>query len=220
MKRLKEAGLTLLGQFALLLGVIQIFHLSFKIFPDTMIMEEVMVGDEMSNPVMSRLIYMIIGIIISIILIAVSERLKTIPAFFTAFAAGVVTWQAVGECSWHFGFTQLEGQEAGIIIILFTALLIYAYKRKAFGWGMWSFLLSFMTNWLGHYVMIGTYRFAPTSFSEETWYMISGIVGGTLILVIPIYIFLKKENNLKNNMIASAFIYMSFGIYAGAFGAF
>lgn len=220
MKRLKEAGLTLLGQFALLLGVIQLFHLSFKIFPDTLIMKEVMVGDEMSNPVMSRLIYMIIGIIASVILIAVSEKLKTIPSFFTAFTAGVIMWQAVGECSWHFGFSQIEGAEAGILIVLFIALLIYAYKRKSFSWGMWSFMLSFMTNWLGHYVMIGTYRFAPSSCDEKTWFMISGIVGGTLILLIPVYIFIKKENELKNNMIASAFIYMSLGIYAGAFGAF
>lgn len=220
MKRLKEIGLPLIAQFGLLIAVIQIFHLSFIIFPDTFIMEPIIVGIEESEPMVSRLIYMFFGIIMSVILIYVSEKLSTLPSFFVAFSAGVMMWQAVGECSWHFDFTQLEGFESGIILILFIILLLYAYRHNSFGWGVWSFMLSFMTNWLGHYIMLGTYKFAPAGMAEDKWFLISGVVGGTLILIIPVYIFFKKKNDLKTNLIISAFIFMSLGVYAGAFGAF
>ena len=180
---------------------------------------------EMVDPNPLRLAFMLVGLVVAIILACVAirkgEKGKTWPAFWIGYAGGTLLWQSMGECAWHFSikgedflmcFPHLEGSSAVFLMLMFTLLLLYAYRHDSFGWGMWIYLLSFLCNWLGHFVMIGTYPFVAGVMKEQAWYILSGIVLGSLTCVLAVLMGLTSARDLKSRLCCSLLLYMGIGI--------
>ena len=112
---------------------------------------------------------------------------KMLPAFWLGYTGGTLLWQSTGECAWHFSivaddylmcFPHIEGASALILVIVTTILLVYCYRRNAFDWGVWVFVLSFVGNWFGHFVLIGTYPLVSHLMVEDVWFRGAGLVIG------------------------------------------
>lgn len=112
---------------------------------------------------------------------------KMLPAFWLGYTGGTLLWQSTGECAWHFSivaddylmcFPHIEGASALILVIVTTILLVYCYRRNAFDWGVWVFVLSFVGNWFGHFVLIGTYPLVSHLIVEDVWFRGAGLVIG------------------------------------------
>ena len=151
---------------------------------------------ETVDPNPMRMAFMLTGFLLSFVLAFFADRKgkmgKVLPSFFIGYTGGTLLWQSVGECAWHFSiegedflmcFPHIEGASAIFLVIITTILLAYCYKRRAFSWGVWVFVLSFVGNWFGHFVLIGTYPLVHSLMAEEIWFKASGaILGGLTIL--------------------------------------
>ena len=136
----------------------------------------------------TRLAFMCLAFVAAFVLAGLACRKgregKVFPAFWLGYAGGTLLWQSVGECAWHFSivnenylmcFPHIEGASAIILVVVTTILLAYCYRRNAFDWGIWVFVLSFVGNWFGHFVLIGTYPLVSALMNEETWFRAAGL---------------------------------------------
>ena len=143
------------------------------------------------------------------------------PVFWIGYTGGTLLWQSVGECAWHFSvrgggflicFPHLEGASAVFLVLLFCLLLLYAWRHDSFGWGLWIFILSFMCNWIGHFVMIGTYPFVASLMDEHLWYIISGLVIGLATCAVAVVLGRRSALDTKARLCCSLLLYMGIGI--------
>ena len=220
MNKVKIVGHAVMGQMGTLFLAIAAFSLELKLVPHTMLMQQVYVGKELTEPHVARIIWLFVSLVLAFALLYLAYKAKNdYVKFFLAAEGAVFLWQSLGECVWHFGFSRMEGPEAAAYFIMFIALCIYAWRHRSFDWVLWVFILSFMVNWAGHFVMEGTLPLAPRGMAERTWYEISGTVGGILLLIPSLYA-VKKAKNVREVLLASELLFTVLGIFACVFGAF
>lgn len=193
------------------------------IYRGDLVGESKFIGDEMSSPTSGRLVFLILSFILALILCITASKFakadKDIPAFWCGYASGIFLWQSLGEEAWHFSvgginFVKLESVSSFPVVILFVALIIYAYRHRSFDWGIWCMIFSFACNWLGHYVTVGIYPFVEKLFDSHTWNVCAGSIGGGIMFIFSIYYLLTHADTRKGRMFASMLTYISIGITA------
>lgn len=146
---------------------------------------------------------------------------KILPAFWMGYAGGTLLWQSMGECAWHFSiveedflmcFPHIEGASALFLVILSILLLIYLYRRNAFDWGMWVFVLSFIGNWFGHFVLIGTYPLVSALMEEETWFRAAGLCIGIPAILLSLYLNFRAAQTRQARLCCCLMLYFSIGV--------
>ena len=194
------------------------------------LLERVQVGDEVSSPTLGRFMYMLFAFVMFLITAFFANRSSgsesrgsVLKSFWLGIASGTFLWQSIGEDSWHFGVhtadglvnaSQLESISVVFILVVFLIFLCYVLKRNALSFGVAMTVCSFLCNWLGHYVMLGTYPFVHTLFEEKTWTMLSGCTAGGLILIGSIVYLIRKGDSLKRRLVCSTFTYIALGTIA------
>ena len=222
----KEVLLPVTGLLGITFGLVLLFSLTVlqgKSLPP--VIPPHMDDGEMVDPNPLRLAFMCVGLVVSLILAEVSirkgEQGATYPAFWIGYAGGTLLWQSMGECAWHFSvsgedflmcFPHLEGASAVFLVLLVSLLLLYAFRHGSFGWGLWTFLLAFMCNWIGHFIMIGTYPFVGGLMDEHLWYLISGLVFGLGICILALILGRRHALDTRARLCCSMLLYMGIGI--------
>lgn len=173
----------------------------------------------------TRLAFMLLAFVASFIISALACRSgrkgQIIPAFLLGYTGGTLLWQSMGECSWHFSiveedylmcFPHIEGASALFLVIVTTILLAYCYKRKAFDWGIWVFVLSFVGNWFGHFVLIGTYPLVSGLMEEAQWFRGAGLVIGGLTVLTALALNFFAARTRQARLCCSLMLYFGIGI--------
>ena len=219
-----EYFLPLLAEFGILILCIFPFRLFKKI--DVLIQEPSLVGNDLNDPTVGRLVFGIMAIVLWFIFTwfasKAAEKDKHYSSSFLGFTAGILLWQFIGEISWHYSidgvhFVPLESITTLPIACLFILLLIYGKKHHSFDWGTWCMLLSFAFNWMGHYVMEGTYPFVASFVDQHTWYVGASLVSGICGFVYSIIFLLFRAKTRRGRILASMLTYISIGVIAFGF---
>jgi hypothetical protein len=75
-------------------------------------------------------------------------------------------------------------------------------------------LLSFAFNWMGHYVMEGTYPFVESMVDQHTWYVCAALVFGLCGLIFSIIFLLFRARTVRGRLLASMLTYISIAVIA------
>ena len=223
---LREGALPILGILGITAGLVGIFYLCLKLGSGMDPVIPIHMDDgETVDPNPMRMTFMLTGFILSFVLAYFANREgikgKVLPSFFIGYAGGTLLWQSVGECAWHFSiegddylmcFPHIEGASAIFMVIMTTILLMYCYNRQAFSWGVWVFVLSFVGNWFGHFVLIGTYPLVHTVLEEEVWFKGAGAVLGTLSCLGAILLGVHAARDTKARLCSCLMLYFGIGI--------
>lgn len=216
-----EYFLPLIVEFLILAACIFSFYLFYELGP--MIEDPTLVGDTMTKPTVGRLAFGIAALLIWFIFTFVASKSaskdKHYASSFFGFAAGILLWQFIGEISWHYSvggvhFVPLESVTTFPLACLFIILLIYGKKYHSFDWGVWCMLLSFAFNWMGHYVMEGTYPFVESMVDQHTWYIGASMVSGLGGLFYSIIFLLFRAQTRRGRLLASMLTYISIAVMA------
>lgn len=214
-----EYFLPLLGEFLILAVCILSFRLFVKLGP--MIEAPALVGKEQTRPTVGRLVFGVAVLALWFVFTSVASRSANKGRHYASslfgFAAGILLWQFIGEISWHYSvgevhFVPLESVTTFPIACLFILLLIYGKKHHSFDWGVWCMLLSFAFNWMGHYVMEGTYPFVASMMDQHTWYVGASMVSGICGLIYSIVFLLFRARTRRGRLLASMMTYISIGV--------
>ena len=144
-----------------------------------------------------------------------------LPAFLLGYTGGTLLWQSTGECAWHFSivsddylmcFPHIEGASALILVIVTSILLVYCYRRNAFDWGVWVFVLSFIGNWFGHFVLIGTYPLMSSLLEEDVWFKSAGLIIGIATILTALYLFFYSAQTKQARLCCCLTLYFGLGI--------
>lgn len=199
--------------------------LFFMLFIDKgeMLGEVKLVGDEYSSPTLGRLCYFILSFVLFLITSHLASKSakkgNDTMAFWYGFVSGILLWQSVGECSWHFAvsgtnFVPLESIASFPLAILFVLLIIYGQRHHSFDWGIWCMVASFACNWLGHYITIGLYPFVEGYFVSRTWNVMMSFIVGILCFAYSMWYLLRRVKTKRGRMLASLLTYIAIGIIA------
>lgn len=180
---------------------------------------------EMVDPNPMRLVFLCIAFCLSFFLAHLARRAgnrgAVLPAFLLGYAGGTLLWQSAGECAWHFSIRgdgylmclpHLEGASALMLVLMVLILLGYCYRRRAFEWGIWVFVLSFIGNWLGHFVMIGTYPLVASLMGEERWYSLAGWGIGLATVAAALLLYCFAARTRKARLCCCLLLYFGVGI--------
>lgn len=179
------------------------------------------VAGEMSEPTVGRLVFGIVMFVLGIGLPFLAsyfiKKEKDLVGFGLAYLSGILLWQSIGECFWHFQIggvqlTRIESIQSFPFVIVFTVLLIVCgfFKNKNFA--LWIVALSFASNWLGHYITIGLYPIVSNGVDWITWaYTMSGVVGGLAVIAGTILsVFMPKTK--RGVYLGSMLLFIGLGI--------
>lgn len=216
-----EYILPFLSQYVILLACIRLHRLFIN--KGAYVCPEVMVGDEMSSPTEGRLIFCLMAFAGAVLLTAIASKTakkgrEYIP-FFLGLISGTLLWQSIGEDLWNFSvngvnFVQFESVSMFPVFVLTILFIIYAVKNDALDWGVWCALLGFLCNWLGHYIMLGTYPFVAAYFEESVWNKGIAYGSGSILILLGIYLGVFSARDRKGRLIASIITYIATGIIA------
>lgn len=218
---LLEYFLPLVSEFVILILCILPFRLVKELGP--LLEEPSFVGRELTKPTAGRLAFGILAIVLWFVFSYVASRAasrdKHYASSFFGFAAGILLWQFIGEISWHYSiggvhFVPFESVTTFPVACLFILLLIYGKRHHSFDWGVWSMLLSFAFNWMGHYVMEGTYPFVASLIDQHTWYIGAAVISGVCGFVFSILFLLFRVKTRRGRILASMLTYISIGVLA------
>lgn len=222
-----EYFLPLLVEFLILGVAILSFSLFVALGP--MIEEPALVGEAQTKPTLGRLVFGLAALVLWFVFTLVASKSAKkdkhfAPSFF-GFVAGIFLWQFIGEISWHYSvggvhFVPLESVTTFPLACLFILLLIYGKRHHSFDWGVWCMLISFAFNWMGHYVMEGTYPFVASMVDQHTWYVGASLVSGVFGLIGSILFLVFRARTRRGRLLASMLTYISvatiaFGILEG-----
>ena len=197
----------------------------------------VLIGDEETNPTLFRLIYMIFCFPAIIALLILASKIKSSRyAFWPAFVAGMMLWQTIGECSWHFGlwvgpqndavyvnFPRIESVEGLFLLVLLLPLFILCLKKKCLSFVLRIFILTFLANWIGHYLTMGVAPMWSRSFypTPERWPKFAGFVFGLHGGLMIIYRLLFKAKTEEERLTLSILLYGFIGLFlSGGLGVY
>ena len=216
-----EYFLPLLGEFLILAVCMLSFTLFVKLGPT--IGSPAPVGDEQTKPTVGRLAFGVAALALWFVFTFIASRAakkdRHYASSFFGFAAGILLWQFIGEISWHYSvggvhFVPFESVTTFPIACMFILLLIYGKKHHSFDWGVWCMLLSFAFNWMGHYVMEGTYPFVASMVDQHTWYVGASLTAGGCGLIYSIVFLLFRVKTRRGRLLASMLTYISIGVIA------
>ena len=222
-----EYFLPLLVEFLILGAAILSFSLFVALGP--MIEEPALVGEAQTKPTLGRLVFGLAALVLWFVFTLVASKSAKkdkhfAPSLF-GFVAGIFLWQFIGEISWHYSvggvhFVPLESVTTFPLACLFILLLIYGKRHHSFDWGVWCMLISFAFNWMGHYVMEGTYPFVASMVDQHTWYVGASLVSGVFGLIGSILFLVFRARTRRGRLLASMLTYISvatiaFGILEG-----
>ena len=216
-----EYFLPLLVEFLILAVCMLSFSLFVKRGPITE--PPAQVGAEQTKPTVGRLAFGIIALVLWFVLTFVASKAakkdKHYASSFCGFAAGILLWQFIGEISWHYSvggihFVPFENVTTFPIACLFILLLIYGKKNHSFDWGVWCMLLSFAFNWMGHYVMEGTYPFVASMVDQHARFIGASLISGGCGLIYSIIFLLFRVKTRRGRLLASMLTYISIGVMA------
>lgn len=217
----REYLIPLVLEYVVLLSCIS-FHRIF-IHMGGLVSEPVMVGDEMTDPTAGRLVFCIIAFVVAAVLGVISSREAKkgnvyIPFLYGSFA-GTFLWQSLGEDAWNFAvdgvnFAQLESVSVFPLVPAAILFLVYAAKNDILDWGIWCAVFSFLTNWWGHYVMLGTYPFVSAFFEEAAWNHGVSAVVGVVLLVAGLYLGLCSAKDCKGKIFSAIMTFAATGVLA------
>ena len=221
----KELVLEYLVPLVVEIMILAVSLAAFILFVDLgpMIQEPAMVGDSETMPTVGRLVFGIVVLVLwfvfSCIASDAAKKDRHYASSFWGFAAGILLWQFIGEISWHFSiggvhFVPFESVTTFPLACLFILLMVYGKKHHSFDWGIWCMLLSFAFNWMGHYVMEGTYPFVASVVDEHTWFVGSSMVSGVCGFVYSIVFLLFRVKTKRGRILASMITYISIGVIA------
>lgn len=235
MKTKKELRKYFIFPVLIQLGILAVAIITFVLFIGErnglpLLQEQRNVCGEETNPNLVRLLFMITVFVLSFVLaFAASKKAASgtekddLAAFWLGIVAGIMLWQAIGECAWHFElflriggeqipvpFPRLESAASWPLILPFTLLLIYGEKHHCFDFGIRVFLLSFYCNWAGHFLMLGTHPFVSTLLEERLWFAISGSVAGVIVIIASL-LHLKKVTDRRALLVTSLALYAGIG---------
>jgi hypothetical protein len=231
-RTLREGILPLLEMVAVMIVTVLLFRL-IRNADGRFVQPSFNVGGDETDPSRGRLIYMIFAFIGSsvftvyaTILSKRSETGRGHGVWLCACAGGLLMWQALGECLWHFGFRndmgftnfpRIESAQGWIMMIPFTAFVIYAVVKELLPFGLRAALGVFWANWLRAIATIGTYPLALKKFSAIQWYPIVCLtVGIPLVALSAVGIFGRRSDGEVKHYSAMLFL-TSFGmIFYGA----
>lgn len=198
-----------------------------------MLMPSFIVDGEDTDPNLARFLYMIVAVIAASVLFLISSGLPkshgagtVTRKFWFSTAGGILLWQSIGECSWHFGIPYVEAEKgfillphlesaAGLPMFILFLLLYFALNRSdSSDFSVRILLLSFICNWYGHISMIGTYPFVCTFMEIDAWYKLSGILIGSLTSLLVLLKLRKKDISTENLYTLSLVFYAGLGIIA------
>lgn len=213
----------ILGITAVLVGVFALcIHFGAAMDPVIPIHSD---DGETVDPNPLRMAFMISAFLTSYLLAFVADGKgkegRTFTAFGFGYAGGTLLWQSVGECAWHFAikgddylmcFPHLEGASALFLVIMTTVLLLYCHKRQAFSWGVWVFVLSFVGNWFGHFVLIGTYPIVHAMMEEELWFKAAGAGLGMLTILGALLLGVCAARDTKARLCCCLMLYFGIGM--------
>ncbi len=236
---LKQGMLPLLIQFAFTAVCIVFFALVIAndSIPLLKNVPVVLHGDELSDPTLTRFIYMIICFPAVVFLLIWAGKIKQSRfAFWPAFVAGIMLWQAIGECSWHFGlwvgpqdnavfvsFPRIEAVQGLFILILIIPLFILCVKKKCLSFVLTTFILTFLATWVGHYLTMGISPMWPWSFypTPARWPKFAGFVFGLHGGLMLIYRLLFKAKTEEERLTLSLLLYCFIGLFlSGGLGIY
>lgn len=222
---LKEGIIPFLIQFGILVTVILEFVclIANDVFAD---IESVPLRTDLANdPNIMRLIYMFLAIPATAVLVTFACKTSaTVKSFWLALIGGIVAWQGIGECSWHFGlwlngnfsfFPKIEGAQGTFILALALPIFVYLFFKGDMKWGIKIFLLSFFCNWVGHWVIAGIEPWFNSGkvITPKVWQIISGFVfgfGGTLFLLYRLFF---KAETKEQRLTISLLLYTTVGVF-------
>jgi hypothetical protein len=222
-----EYFLPLLVEFLILGAAILSFSLFVALGP--MIEEPALVGEAQTKPTLGRLVFglaaLVLWFVFTLIASKSAKKDKHFAPSLFGFVAGILLWQFIGEISWHYSvggvhFVPLESVTTFPLACLFILLLIYGKRHHSFDWGVWCMLISFAFNWMGHYVMEGTYPFVASMVDQHTWYVGASLVSGVFGLIGSILFLVFRARTRRGRLLASMLTYISvatiaFGILEG-----
>ena len=218
---LLEYFLPLAAEFLILILCILPFRLLKEVGP--LLEAPSMVGQAMTKPTAGRLAFGVLAIVLWFVFSCVASRAanrdRHYASSFFGFAAGILLWQFIGEISWHYSvggvhFVPFESITTFPVACLFILLMIYGKKHHSFDWGIWCMLLSFAFNWMGHYVMEGTYPFVASLVDQHTWYLCASVTSGVCGFVFSILYLLFRVKTRRGRILASMITYISIGVLA------
>ena len=217
----REYFLPLLAEFGILIVCMAAFSLFVNLGP--LVQAPSLVGDDLTSPTVGRLAFGIIVLVLwfvfSCLASNAAKKDKHYASSFLGFAAGILLWQFIGEISWHYSiggvhFVPFESVTTFPVACLFILLMLYGKKHHSFDWGIWCMLLSFAFNWMGHYVMEGTYPFVASLVDQHTWYVRASLVSGICGFVYSIIFLLFRVRTRRGRILASMITYISIGVTA------
>lgn len=217
----KEYLLPFLAQYLILMVCIMLHRLFIGHGP--LLGPEVLVGDEMSSPTAGRLVFCILAFVLAVVLTGIASKKAKAGAeyipFFLGLFAGTFLWQSIGEDLWNFSvngvnFVQLGSVSVFPIFVITVLFVIYAVRNETLDWGVWCALFGFLCNWLGHYVMLGTYPFVAAYFEESAWNQGIAYVSGAVLAVFGIYLGVCSAKDRKGRLFASIVTYIATGVIA------
>lgn len=216
-----EYFLPLVVEFLILAVCMVFFSLFVKLGP--MVQKPYMVGGSQTMPTVGRLVFgiavLVLWFVFSFIASDAAKKDRHYTSSFCGFTAGILLWQFIGEVSWHYSiggvhFVPFESVTTFPVACLFILLMVYGKKHHSFDWGIWCMLLSFAFNWMGHYVMEGTYPFVESVVDQHTWYVGASTISGTLGFVYSIVFLLFRAKTRRGRILASMMTYISLGVIA------
>ena len=144
-----------------------------------------------------------------------------LPAFLLGYTGGTLLWQSTGECAWHFSivsddylmcFPHIEGASALILVVVTIILLVYCFRRNAFDWGVWVFVLSFIGNWFGHFALIGTYPLVSNLMEEGVWFKGAGLGLGLVTMLLALFLNFHSARTKQARLCCCLMLYFGLGI--------
>ena len=189
------------------------------------------VAGEETNPTFGRLSYLIVSFVLSMIFVITAYKLhkrnsdSLILPWTLGVTGGTMLWQCIGESMWHFGLTIMNDEgELGFanfpriesiqgLPFLILVLILFFSMRTKLGFGVASWLVAFLGNWVGHFVMIGTFPIAMAlgyTGDMASWYRLSGLIGTILFGIMGLGL-LCSNTKRENKYLASACLFIAAG---------
>jgi len=210
-----------------------VFLIANDVFPNVPGVPEFLIGGHVVNdPNWFRFVYMFVGIPVVFVLLRWASKIECKKkAFYVAVIAAILAWQVFGECSWHFGLTVdgtflffpiLEGLQGTFALFFVSSLIIYLAVTKRLPWYMLVFLVAFLSNWGGHWIILGIapwFSVDASYFNPEHWPKLVGILVGMHGTLMLVYRILFKAKTLEERLMLAIALYACFGIFVeGVFG--
>ncbi|MBO4489702.1 MAG: hypothetical protein J5741_08640 [Bacteroidales bacterium] len=176
---------------------------------------------ELVDPNPMRFVFMLTAFVAAFVFAAFADRSGMMKAFWLGYTGGTLLWQSTGECAWHFSipteeyimcFPHIEGASAVIMVIVCTVLLVYCLRRRAFSWGVWIFVLSFIGNWFGHFIQIGSYPLVHRIMEETSWFVITGWTFGLASITVALVLNFFAARTTKARLCCALLAYFGLGI--------